>query len=137
MKVLLANPRGFCAGVDRAIEIVERALRTARRPDLRRHEVVHNKFVVEDLRQKGAVFVDALAAINEILQSNPRVLKDPPPVIAVSVLADCSINIAVKPWLSVADYGPAPGEINKAIVETFRARAIIIPFPQREVRMLA
>jgi len=65
------------------------------------------------------------------------VLKDPPPVIAVSVLADSSINIAVKPWLNVADYGPAAGEINKAIVETFRARAITIPFPQREVRLLA
>jgi len=75
--------------------------------------------------------------VGEILQSNPRVLKDPPPVIAVSVLGDSSINIAVKPWLSVVDYGPSAGEINKAIVETFRARAIIIPFPQREVRMLA
>ena len=58
-------------------------------------------------------------------------------MIAVSVLADSSINIAVKPWLNVADYGPAAGEINKAIVETFRARAITIPFPQREVRLLA
>ncbi len=58
-------------------------------------------------------------------------------MIAVSVLADSSINIAVKPWLGVADYGPATGEINKAIVETFRARAITIPFPQREVRLLA
>ena len=75
--------------------------------------------------------------VGEILQANPLVLKDPPPVVAVSVLADSSINIAVKPWSSVVDYGPAAGEINKAIVETFRARAIIIPFPQREVRMLA
>jgi small conductance mechanosensitive channel len=81
--------------------------------------------------------VEGRAAINEILQANPRVLKDPPPLIAVSVLADSSINIAVKPWLSVADYGPAAGEINKALVETFRARAITIPFPQREVRLLA
>ncbi len=60
MKVLLANPRGFCAGVDRAIEIVERALATHGAPIYVRHEVVHNKFVVSDLRAKGAVFVEEL-----------------------------------------------------------------------------
>jgi 4-hydroxy-3-methylbut-2-en-1-yl diphosphate reductase len=60
MKVLLANPRGFCAGVDRAIEIVERALQTHGAPIYVRHEVVHNKFVVSDLRAKGAVFVEEL-----------------------------------------------------------------------------
>lgn len=63
MKVLLANPRGFCAGVDRAIEIVERALRLFGAPIYVRHEVVHNRFVVEGLRAKGAVFVDALAQV--------------------------------------------------------------------------
>ncbi len=60
MEVLLANPRGFCAGVDRAIEIVERALKLFGAPIYVRHEVVHNKFVVDDLRKKGAVFVDEL-----------------------------------------------------------------------------
>ncbi|MGQ0522214.1 MAG: 4-hydroxy-3-methylbut-2-enyl diphosphate reductase [Betaproteobacteria bacterium] len=60
MQVLLANPRGFCAGVDRAIEIVERALTNHGAPIYVRHEVVHNKFVVEDLRSKGAVFVEEL-----------------------------------------------------------------------------
>jgi 4-hydroxy-3-methylbut-2-enyl diphosphate reductase len=60
MQVLLANPRGFCAGVDRAIEIVERALTIHGAPIYVRHEVVHNKFVVEDLRSKGAVFVEEL-----------------------------------------------------------------------------
>ncbi len=63
MKVLLANPRGFCAGVDRAIEIVERALTLRGAPVYVRHEVVHNKFVVDDLRTKGAVFVEDLAAV--------------------------------------------------------------------------
>ena len=65
MEVLLANPRGFCAGVDRAIEIVERALRLHGAPIYVRHEVVHNKYVVDDLRAKGAVFVEDLAEIPE------------------------------------------------------------------------
>jgi 4-hydroxy-3-methylbut-2-enyl diphosphate reductase len=60
MDVVLANPRGFCAGVDRAIEIVERALETFGAPIYVRHEVVHNRFVVEGLRNRGAVFVDEL-----------------------------------------------------------------------------
>jgi len=60
MQIRLANPRGFCAGVDRAIEIVNRALEVFGAPIYVRHEVVHNKFVVEDLRARGAVFVDEL-----------------------------------------------------------------------------
>ena len=59
-EILLANPRGFCAGVERAIEIVERALKQFGAPIYVRHEVVHNKFVVDDLRAKGAVFVEEL-----------------------------------------------------------------------------
>ena len=62
-QVLLANPRGFCAGVERAIEIVERALAQYGRPIYVRHEIVHNKFVVADLRGKGAVFVEELAEV--------------------------------------------------------------------------
>ncbi|MCX7555914.1 4-hydroxy-3-methylbut-2-enyl diphosphate reductase [Xanthomonadaceae bacterium JHOS43] len=60
MDVLLANPRGFCAGVDRAIEIVKRAIENFGAPIYVRHEVVHNRFVVDDLRQRGAVFVEEL-----------------------------------------------------------------------------
>ena len=60
IKIKLANPRGFCAGVDRAIEIVERALNLFGAPIYVRHEVVHNRFVVDKLREKGAVFVDEL-----------------------------------------------------------------------------
>lgn len=63
MKIILANPRGFCAGVDRAIEIVERALDAFGAPIYVRHEVVHNKFVVEQLRERGAIFVDEIADI--------------------------------------------------------------------------
>jgi len=65
MQVILANPRGFCAGVDRAIEIVERALQIHGAPIYVRHEVVHNKYVVDDLRTKGAVFVEELAEVPE------------------------------------------------------------------------
>ena len=60
MEIVLANPRGFCAGVDRAIAIVNRALECFQPPIYVRHEVVHNKFVVDDLRQRGAIFVDEL-----------------------------------------------------------------------------
>ncbi len=60
MQVLLANPRGFCAGVDRAIDIVERALELFGAPVYVRHEVVHNKYVVNELKEKGAFFVDEL-----------------------------------------------------------------------------
>ena len=60
MDILLANPRGFCAGVDRAIEIVERAIHLFGPPIYVRHEVVHNRYVVDDLKKKGAVFVDEL-----------------------------------------------------------------------------
>jgi 4-hydroxy-3-methylbut-2-enyl diphosphate reductase len=63
MDVQLANPRGFCAGVDRAIDIVNRALEVFGAPIYVRHEVVHNKFVVEDLRARGAVFVDELEEV--------------------------------------------------------------------------
>jgi len=62
-EILLAKPRGFCAGVDRAIAIVERALELHGAPIYVRHEIVHNKFVVDDLRAKGAVFVEELAEV--------------------------------------------------------------------------
>ncbi len=63
MEIILANPRGFCAGVDRAIDIVERALEVFGAPIYVRHEVVHNKFVVDELRNKGAIFVDELVQV--------------------------------------------------------------------------
>jgi len=65
MDILLSNPRGFCAGVDRAIEIVERAIEVFGAPIYVRHEVVHNRYVVEGLRERGAVFVEELSEVPE------------------------------------------------------------------------
>ena len=62
-KVLLANPRGFCAGVDRAIDIVNQALKKFGPPIYVRHEVVHNKTVVDELKSKGVIFVDELSEV--------------------------------------------------------------------------
>ena len=63
MKIILANPRGFCAGVDRAISIVELALEIHGAPIYVRHEVVHNRFVVNGLRERGAIFVEELSEV--------------------------------------------------------------------------
>ena len=62
-EIVLAEPRGFCAGVDRAIEIVERALTKFGAPIYVRHEIVHNTYVVNDLKQKGAIFIEELADV--------------------------------------------------------------------------
>jgi small conductance mechanosensitive channel len=124
---------------------------TLNHPDLSRVVIPNRKIVGEilhnygNLRQVDVVvgvsyrtdLNQALAVIHEILQGNPRVLKEPTPAIQVVMLADSSVNISVKPWVNVPDYPAATGEINKAIVETFRAREIVIPFPQREVRFLS
>lgn len=78
----------------------------------------------------------ALDLIGEVLRTSPRVLQEPAPRIGVTRLADSSVNISVNPWVKVPDYEVALAEINRAILETFRARNVVIPFPQREVRMV-
>ncbi len=104
-------------------------------------EILHNFGKVRQLDAAVGVAYDtdlnaALAAVDEVLQRNARILKDPPPVVQAIRLADSSVQIAVKPWVGVDDFGPATGEINKAIIEIFRTRRIVIPVPQREVRIL-
>jgi len=104
-------------------------------------EILHNFGRIRQLNVLVGVAYDtdlnlALAAIDGILQSNARILREPAPVIQTSMLGDSSVTIAVKPWVAVPDFVAATGEINKAVVETFRERGITIPFPQREVRLL-
>jgi small conductance mechanosensitive channel len=104
-------------------------------------EILHNYGKIRQLDILVGVAYDtdldqALAAVNEVLQGNPRTLKDPLPMITIGMLAPSAISISVKPWVGVPDFVPAKGEINKAIVETFRGRNIVIPFSQHEVRLL-
>ena len=65
LKILLSAPRGFCAGVERAIEIVEKSIQKYGAPVYVRHEIVHNKYVVDDLKNKGAIFVEELEEIED------------------------------------------------------------------------
>jgi small conductance mechanosensitive channel len=104
-------------------------------------EILHNYGRIRQLKVVVGVAYDtdlsnAISVIEEVLQNNPQVLQEPAPLIQVSTLADSSINIAVKPWVAVENYPYVPSDINKSVVEAFRTRAISIPFPQREVRML-
>jgi len=78
----------------------------------------------------------ALAAIRDLVRANPRVLSDPAPLIQVVELADSAVQIAIKPWVAVADYGAVAGELNVSLVEELRQRGIGIPYPQREVRLI-
>jgi small conductance mechanosensitive channel len=104
-------------------------------------EVLHNYGVIRQLDLSvgvgyGTNINDAFAVIRDILTSSPRVLKDPAPAFGVAAFGDSSVTLAIKPWTSLADFGPAGGEINRAILDQFRAKGIEIPFPQREVRLL-
>lgn len=137
-------------GVEGRVEDVKLFNTILSHPDLSRVVVPNRQIVGEILHNYGkirqldvvvgvAYSTDlnlALLTVSEVLAQNKRVLQDPAPVVRVRMLADSSINIEVKPWVNVPDYGPAGGEINKSLVEEFRARNISIPFPQREIRLL-
>ena len=138
------------AGVQGAVTNIDLNSTTLLHPDRSRVVVPNRKIVGEILhncghiRQLGLnVGIDygtdigaALASVRTVLDRNPRVLKDPAPVVGITMLADSSINIAICPWTAVADFGPAQAELYQAVVEQFRAAHIQIPFPQREVRLL-
>ncbi len=104
-------------------------------------EILHNYGTVRQLELSvgvgyGTNIKDALGLIRDILGRNPRVLKQPEPVVGITELGDSSVDIGIKPWVSVDDFVPATNELNQAILEEFRERQIEMPFPQREVRLL-
>lgn len=137
-------------GVEGRVEAIELFSTKLSNPDRSQIVIPNRKIVGEILHNYGTIrqldivvgvaygtdLNAALAAVNRVLNANTRALKDPAPVVRVSVLADSSINLAVKPWVAVTDFGLAAGEINKALVEEFRTCNISIPFPQCEVRLL-
>ncbi len=132
------------------VSVIELFSTTLVHPDRSRVVIPNRKISGEILHNYGTIrqhditvgvayntdLATALGVINEILARNPRVLKDPVPAVAVSSFGNSSIEIAVKPWSTVQDLGPAGAEIRLAIVDAFRARKIEIPFPQMEVRMV-
>jgi small conductance mechanosensitive channel len=138
------------AGEEGRVEAIKLFSTILNHPDLSKIVIPNRKIVGEILHNFGTIrqldvvvgvaySTDlnlALSAVDDVLRQNSRVLQDPAPVVRVSMLADSSINIVVKPWVNVPDFGAARGEVNKAIVEEFRTRGVAIPFPQREVRLL-
>jgi small conductance mechanosensitive channel len=104
-------------------------------------EILHNFGRIRQLDLLVGVAYDtdmsaAVAMIGEVLEANSRVLREPAPVVQTVSLGESSVSIGIRPWVNVADYVAACGEINKALLETFRSRGIVLPFPQREVRLL-
>ena len=120
-------------------------------PDLSRVVIPNRKIVGEILHNYGRIrqhwievgvaydtdITVALKVTEDVLRANPRVLKDPAPVVRVIKLANSSVVITAAPWVSVPDYGVAGGELHQAILEEFRRRGIVIPFPQRDIRMVS
>jgi small conductance mechanosensitive channel len=97
-------------------------------------EILHNYGEIRQLNLSvgvayGTNLETAVAAIREVLAANVRVLRDPVPVVQATVLGDFAINIAIRPWVAVKDFGPAPGEINPAVLRAFDERSIEIPLP--------
>ncbi len=104
-------------------------------------EILHNYGLIRQVQIEVGVAYDSdinqvFSVLRAILQANPRVIQDPAPGVAVLNFGDSAITIAVRPWTSVDNFGPARAEIMQAILDQFRANRISIPFPQREIRML-
>lgn len=104
-------------------------------------EILHNFGTIRQLKIVVGVAYDtdvnrAVTVARRVLQGNPRVVKDLEPVIRIEKLGESSVDILVRPWVSTSEFGIASGEINKALLEAFRDSGIVIPFPQREVRLL-
>jgi len=103
-------------------------------------EILHNYGEVRQLQLNvgvayGTNLEVAVAAVREVLEANPRVLKDPAPLVQATALGDFSVNIAIRPWVAVTDFGRTPGEINPAVLRAFAERGIEIPLPTvRQIR---
>src|SRR5262245_44590533 len=103
-------------------------------------EILHNYGTIRQLDLSAGVSYEtdvtrAMSVIREILAQNPRVLKDPVPAVGISALADSSVEIAVKPWVQVIDYGAASAEINQEILGQLVSKQIDAPGPDREIRL--
>jgi small conductance mechanosensitive channel len=138
------------AGVEGEVEVITLFNTALMHPDRSRIIVPNRKVVGEILHNYGRIRQSeiqvgiayesnlplALGAIRDLVRANPRVLAEPTPVIQVVALADSAVQVAIKPWVAVADYGAIAGELNLSLVEELRQRGIGIPYPQREVRLI-
>jgi small conductance mechanosensitive channel len=104
-------------------------------------EILHNYGSTRQLNLNVGVAYDtdlpqALQAARAVVETSPRVLKEPAPVVGISLLGDSAITVSIKPWVRVTDFGAAEAELYQALVERFRVQNIQIPFPQHEVRLI-
>jgi small conductance mechanosensitive channel len=104
-------------------------------------EILHNYGNIRQLNLTAGVAYSVdltmvLSIVNEILQQNPTVLKEPAPVVGIAALNDSSIALAIKPWVKVEDFVPAQAAIYQAVIESFRDKKIEIPAPRRDVYLL-
>jgi small conductance mechanosensitive channel len=138
------------SGVEGVVESITLFSTTLGHVDRSRVVVPNRKIVGEILHNYGRIrqldltvgvaydtdFGSLMSLIGEVLRANARVLKDPEAVVQPIKLGDSSVGIAIRPWVLVADQVSAPGEIYAAVLEALRARGVVIPVPQREIRLL-
>jgi small conductance mechanosensitive channel len=137
-------------GVEGEVEAIALFNTALRHPDRSRIIVPNRKIVGEILHNYGQIrqsditvgvayesdLAVALSVIRDLVRANPRVLNEPAPVVQVARLGESDVQIAVRPWVAVADYGAVAGELHVSLVEELRRRGISIPYPQREVRLI-
>jgi small conductance mechanosensitive channel len=138
-------------GVEGQVNVISLFSTTLHHPDHSRVVVPNRKVVGEILQNFGSIrqaevrvgiayetdLRAALDVIRELVKANTRVLAEPAPIIQATLLADSAVQISIKPWVAVTDYGAIAGELNLSVVEELRRRNIGIPYPQCEIRMLA
>ena len=138
------------AGVEGAVESITLFTTTLTHADRSRVVIPNRKIVGEILHNYGHIrqldvtvgvsfdtdLAAALVLIRQVLAANPRVLKDPEAYVQPVQFGDSAVAIAVRPWVAVADQGAASGEVYVAVLAALRARGVVMPFPQREVRLI-